>query len=105
MAEQPAIKIGLARSPSVAYGAHGGLYMTKDDMLLKTLDELVQAWLVTMSPIEIGSDPAKIRLLKEIREQAVGEPTPLVRDVYREVFLRDVWTGAERRAPHEGGTT
>lgn len=69
--------------------------MTKDDMQLKLLDELVRAWLETMSPVEIGSDLEKVRLLKEARaEVSSGEPSPLVRSVYEEVFLRDVWSGA-----------
>lgn len=64
--------------------------------LLKLLDELIRQWLTTMSSIEIGSDPAKIRLLKEARSSAPdGEPSDLVRAVYQEVFLRDLWSGAD----------
>lgn len=67
----------------------------KDAMLLKMLDELIRAWLVTMTPVEIGSDPEKIRLLKEVASEALGEPSPLVRKVYQEVFLKNVWTRAD----------
>lgn len=67
----------------------------KDDMLLKLLDALITSWSETMTPIEIGSDLEKVRLLKEARA-GIGEgtPSPLVRQVYQEVFLRDVWTAA-----------
>lgn len=67
---------------------------TKDDMLLKLLDELCRAWLQTMTPDEIGSDVEKIRVLKEARAAVKGgKPSELVTAVYQEVFLRDVWSG------------
>jgi hypothetical protein len=66
----------------------------KDDMLLKLLDELCRSWLQTMTPDEIGSDVEKIRILKEARAAVTeGMPSELVKAVYQEVFLRDVWSG------------
>lgn len=66
----------------------------KDDMLLKLLDELTRAWMATHTPIEIGSDPEKIGILQEARAAVTeGCPSELVQQLYREVFLRDVWTG------------
>lgn len=83
----------LAVAPMSAYEAPdpGAPHMAKDDMLLKLLDELVGAWLETSTPIEIGSDLHKVRLLKEIPEWVEGAPSPRVRDLYQEVFLRDLW--------------
>lgn len=101
MSNQPEPNLGLACNDADSYGKgpRGAFFMTtaKDDMLLKTLEELLRAWLAIMSPIEIGSDPAKIRLLREISVETDGEPSPFVKQVYEEVFLRDVWT--RRRHP------
>lgn len=95
MKDLPELKIKLSAATRCYYEAScGGSQMTKDDMLIKLLDALIQSWLVTMTPVEIGSDVEKIRLLKEARAGIVGEPTPLVKQVYQEVFLRDVWNGA-----------
>jgi hypothetical protein len=72
----------------------GGLNMTKDEMLLKLLDELCRSWMETSTPVEIGSDLEKVRMLKEARAQITeGRPSELVQQLYREVFLRDVWSG------------
>lgn len=76
--------------------------MEKDDMLLKLLDELVRSWLQTMTPVEIGSDVEKIRLLREARALITeGKPSELVQDVYQEVFLSDLWRGAGPTQPGE----
>ncbi len=73
--------------------------MSKDVLMMKMLEALVEAWLETMTTIEIGSDVEKIRLLKEARAGLVGvEPSALVRQVYEEVFLRDVWSGETDRS-------
>jgi hypothetical protein len=71
-------------------------------MLLKLLDELVRSWLEKYTPIEIGSDPHKIGLLQEARAQITeGIPSKLVRQLYQEVFLEDVWRGVNG---YSGGT-
>lgn len=72
----------------------GVCVMRKDEMLLKLLDELLRSWMETSTPTEIGSDLDKVRLLKEARAAITeGVPSQLVQAVYREVFLRDVWSG------------
>lgn len=76
--------------------------MASDTMLLKTLEELLRSWMETMTPNEIGSDPEKIRLLKEVSGEVVGEPTPFIREVYQEVFLRDVWTRGNPGGRNQG---
>jgi hypothetical protein len=71
--------------------------MTKDGMLLKLLDELCRAWLETNTPDQIGSDVEKIGILQEARAAITeGTPSDLVKAVYQEVFLRDVWSGDSR---------
>lgn len=68
--------------------------MGKDEMLLRMLDELVASWLDTMTPVEIGSDLQKVRLLKEVRATVgEGQPSPSAQQLYQEVFLRDIWSG------------
>jgi len=70
---------------------------TKDQMLLKLLDELCRAWLETNTPEQIGSDVEKIRVLQEARAAvSEGMPSDLVKAVYEEVFLRDFWSGTGR---------
>lgn len=71
----------------------------RDPMLIKLLDELVRAWLETHTTVQIGNDPEKIGLLQEAREAIrEGEPSELVKQVYREVFLREFWNGSGRTA-------
>lgn len=61
-------------------------------MSMELLEALLEAWLATEPLEDIASDPEKVRLLKRVAEEGPGEePTPFVRDIYREVFLRDVW--------------
>lgn len=81
--------VGILEDPS---GASSD--MAKDDMLLKLLDELIKSWLETWTPDEIGSDVAKITLLQDARASiSEGQPSELVRHVYQEVFLSDLWGG------------
>lgn len=61
-------------------------------MLMQILEALLEAWLTAETPVEIGSDPEKVRLMRLVTEEERGlEPTPFVRDIYQEVFLRDIW--------------
>lgn len=60
-------------------------------MIIEILEALLEAWLSTMTPADIACDPDKVMLLKRVTESDV-RPTPFVRDLYEEVFLRDVWT-------------
>lgn len=61
-------------------------------MLMQLLEALLESWLATETAVDIGSDPEKVRLLRRVTEEERGlEPTPFVRDIYREVFLRDIW--------------
>jgi hypothetical protein len=67
--------------------------MRKDKLLLELLEALVRSWLETMTPIEIGADLDRVRLLKAARAGVErGQPSSLVCEVYREVFLTDVWS-------------
>lgn len=95
MSDQPGMKNRLVYRSSDDYDrpSQGNLMiMASDDILHKTLEELLRCWTATMSPIDIGSDPVKVRLLKEISEKTGGTPSTFVRSIYDEVFLRDVWT-------------
>lgn len=66
----------------------------KDDMLLNMLEELVRAWRDTFTPAEVRQDLSKIRLLNQARESITeGAPSEFVRQFYREIFLRDLWSG------------
>lgn len=105
MKDQPeqTLILAVSRTPNKG-NPLGGTSMSKDDMLLLMLDTLIQSWLANYTPVEIGSDLEKVRLLKEFRAAIdAGEPTSLVRQVYQEVFLRDVWGvepgGATETAP------
>lgn len=61
-------------------------------MLMQLLEALLESWLETETTVDIGSDPEKVQLLRRVTEEERGlEPTPFVRDIYREVFLRDIW--------------
>jgi hypothetical protein len=71
--------------------------MTRDDMLVKLLEALVEAWSETHSAADIRQDLGKIRLLNDARASiSGGAPSLLVQDFYKEVFLRDVWSGDRR---------
>lgn len=68
----------------------------KHPMVMELLEALLMAWLSAETLEDIASDPEKVRLLKRVAEEGRGNaPTPFVRDIYREVFLRDVWTRRE----------
>lgn len=68
----------------------------KHPMVMELLEALLMAWLSAETLEDIASDPEKVRLLKRVAEEGSGaKPTPFVRDIYREVFLRDVWTRRE----------
>lgn len=70
----------------------GGAVMGETGLMLELLEALVRSWLETMTPIEIGADLGRVKLLKAARAGiGEGRPSSLVVDVYREVFLKDVW--------------
>lgn len=79
--------------------------MMKDEMIITLLDHLLRSWLQQFTTQEIGSDVDKIRLLNAVRREVDVEPTPLVRQVYEEVFLRDVWTGTDPQGRSTGEAT
>lgn len=105
MSDQPDHKNRLVSQLSGGYEARsqGNDLMPKTDLLHTMLEELLRAWLRTETAVEIGSDPRKVRLLKAINAEVDGEPSPLVKEVYQEVFLRDVWSRAD--AGNEPGRT
>jgi hypothetical protein len=65
----------------------------KDVMLHEVLNELVRAWAELFTPAEIRQDRKKVQLLNQLRATMEGTPSQLVQQFYREVFLRDVWSG------------
>lgn len=64
-------------------------------LVLKLFMELSAYWQDSLEPAEIGSDPKKIILMREVREALETnsiEIPALVLKLYEEVYLRDVWT-------------
>lgn len=106
MNDQPELSY-TEESGSLFSHTNGGItpHMTKDQLLLALLEQLLGYWLTETSVQEIGNDPEKIRLLRAVRENAPDAiPSRQMRTIYQEVFFRDLWAnneqgGASRKAP------
>jgi hypothetical protein len=65
-----------------------------DHVVIELLDALCASWAEHHSASEVGSDPDKIRLLREARDAIDPKSTAIpegVRSLYNGVFKRDVW--------------
>lgn len=69
-------------------------------LILKLIEELILAWGINFTSGDISFESDKVKLLTDVRDwlnKRNIEPTPVVRDYYQEVFLRDQFGGTTRR--------
>lgn len=74
--------------------------MTKEQLSLVLLEEVILQWRQHLTDVEIGSDVQKIAILNAARDvlHDCGIPIPPeVADLYNKVYLRDVWTCSKVR--------
>lgn len=67
-------------------------------LLLTMLEELIDAWSINQTPVGIGSDVPKLRLLRRVRDELLKqgeEPPENIRAFYEKVFLRDEFSTDE----------
>jgi hypothetical protein len=60
-------------------------------LTITLIEALARAWSEQQTPIEIGSDVEKVRLLRRVAQECRGQAevlSPELRLVYQDVFLR-----------------
>jgi hypothetical protein len=64
---------------------------SEDQLLLDLLLELLDSWDADDDPKVISHYPERIDLLNRFRTTFQGDPPDSVRQLYKKVYLRDVW--------------
>ena len=60
-------------------------------LIFDLVQALIESWIDYDGREGLTRDPSKIRLLRRIPEMTEGQPSKAVQDVYRDLFIQDVW--------------